>query len=145
MNTIIKYNGAARQDAFALNVNKFKTDGYFLEFGSQHPTNDNNTYLLESGYNWKGLMFEWEDKYIPLYEKERSEDTTYIIADATQLQDRKAKQHVEAKADSQNAPPRTPMQCPRAPPDACKRPCCVHQPLRTDEQSKCLWAFVIYC
>ena len=69
MNTIIKYNGAARQDAFALNVNKFKTDGYFLEFGSQHPTNDNNTYLLESGYNWKGLMFEWEDKYIPLYEK----------------------------------------------------------------------------
>ena len=30
-------------------------------------------------------MFEWEDKYVPLYKKDRSEDTTYIIADATQL------------------------------------------------------------
>ena len=85
MNTTIKYNGAARQDEFALNMSQFKTDGYFLEFGSQHPTNDNNTYLLESEYNWKGLMFEWEDKYVPLYKKDRSEDTTYIIADATQL------------------------------------------------------------
>ena len=85
MNTTIKYNGAARQDEFALNMSQFKTDGYFLEFGSQHPTNDNNTYLLESEYNWKGLMFEWEDKYASLYEKHRSEDTTYIIADATEL------------------------------------------------------------
>ena len=85
MNTTIKYNGAAGQDAFALNINQFKTGGYFLEFGSQHPTNENNTYLLESEYNWKGLMFEWEDKYVPLYKKDRSEDTTYIIADATQL------------------------------------------------------------
>ena len=31
MNTTIKYNGAAGQDAFALNTNQFKTGGYFLE------------------------------------------------------------------------------------------------------------------
>ena len=69
MNTTIKYNGAAGQDAFALNINQFKTGGYFLEFGSQHPTNENNTYLLESEYNWKGLMFEWEDKYVHFIRK----------------------------------------------------------------------------
>ena len=80
----MNYNGAAGQDKFVLNVNKFKKNGYFLEFGSQQPINDNNTYLLESEYGWKGLMFEWEDKYVPLYEKHRSEDTTYIIGDAVQ-------------------------------------------------------------
>lgn len=78
----IKYNGAAGQDKFVLNVNKFKRDGYFLEFGSQEPINANNTYLLESEYGWKGLMFEWEDKYAPMYEKYRGSDTTYIIGDA---------------------------------------------------------------
>ena len=78
----IKYNGAAGQDKFVLNVNKFKKNGYFLEFGSQEPINDNNTYLLESEYGWKGLMFEWEEKYAPRYEKHRGEDTTYIIGDA---------------------------------------------------------------
>ena len=80
----MNYNGAAGQDKFVLNVNKFKKNGYFLEFGSQQPINDNNTYLLESEYGWKGLMFEWEDKYVPLYEKHRGEDTTYIIGDAVQ-------------------------------------------------------------
>ena len=44
----IKYNGAAGQDKFVLNVNNFKKNGYFLEFGSQEPINDNNTYLLEN-------------------------------------------------------------------------------------------------
>ena len=78
----INYNGAAGQDKFVLNINKFKKDGYFLEFGSQEPINANNTYLLESEYGWKGLMFEWEEKYAPLYEKNRGEDTTYIIGDA---------------------------------------------------------------
>lgn len=78
----IKYNGAAGQDKFVLNVNKFKKNGYFLEFGSQEPINDNNTYLLEREYGWKGLMFEWEEKYAPLYERHRGEDTTYIIGDA---------------------------------------------------------------
>ena len=29
MITTIKYNGAAGQDKFVLNINKFKKDGYF--------------------------------------------------------------------------------------------------------------------
>ena len=80
----INYNGAAGQDKFVLNINKFKKDGYFLEFGSQEPISANNTYLLESEYGWKGLMFEWEEKYAPKYEKHRGEDTTYIIGDAVE-------------------------------------------------------------
>lgn len=80
----INYNGAAGQDKFVLNINKFKKDGYFLEFGSQEPIKDNNTYLLESEYGWKGLMFEWEEKYAPLYEAYRGEDTTHIIGDAVE-------------------------------------------------------------
>jgi|TARA_B100000035_G_scaffold181004_1_gene154469 hypothetical protein len=82
MITTIKYNGAAGQDKFVLNINKFKKDGYFLEFGSQEPITANNTYLLESEYGWKGVMFEWEDKYAPKYEKYRGDDTSYIIGDA---------------------------------------------------------------
>ena len=82
MITTIKYNGAAGQDKFVLNINKFKKDGYFLEFGSQEPITANNTYLLESEYGWNGAMFEWENKYAPKYEQYRDDDTSYIIGDA---------------------------------------------------------------
>ena len=41
------YLGQAQQDKFVLNVLNEKKNGYFLEIGSNHPININNTYLLE--------------------------------------------------------------------------------------------------
>jgi hypothetical protein len=44
-----------RQDIFVLNELNFKRDGYFVEFGATNGVDLSNTYLLEKGYNWKGI------------------------------------------------------------------------------------------
>jgi hypothetical protein len=75
------YLGQANQDKFVLNVLKEKKNGYFLEIGSNHPIDINNTYLLETKYDWKGIMVEYEDKYLPLYKQYRP-NSIHIISDA---------------------------------------------------------------
>ena len=78
----LKYNGQAEQDKFVCNVLKNKTDGFFIEVGSNHPININNTYVLESSLNWKGIMFEWQkEKFENLYKKHRP-NSNYVFGDA---------------------------------------------------------------
>ena len=47
----MEYKGQAEQDKYVLNVLKHKKNGYFLEIGSNHPININNTYVLETQFN----------------------------------------------------------------------------------------------
>ena len=61
------YNGQAHQDKFILNILNHKKNGFFLEIGSYHPKFINNTYLLEKEYNWKGIMVEYDKKWLPIY------------------------------------------------------------------------------
>jgi hypothetical protein len=78
----MQFNGQARQDQFVCNVLKNKTNGFFVEIGSFHPIKINNTYLLESSLNWKGLMFEWEQsKFEELYKQHRP-NSNYVFGDA---------------------------------------------------------------
>ena len=46
------------QDLFVLSELKFKTNGYFVEFGATNGIEINNTYILEKKFNWKGLLSE---------------------------------------------------------------------------------------
>jgi len=78
------YFGQAQQDKFVLNILKEKKNGYFLEIGSNHPININNSYLLETKYDWKGIMVEYESKFLPLY-KEHRPNSIHIINDATEI------------------------------------------------------------
>jgi hypothetical protein len=78
------YLSQAGQDKFILNVLNQKRDGYFLEIGSNHPVNINNTYLLESRYNWKGVMVEYEHSFLSLYQQYRP-NSIHVINDATQV------------------------------------------------------------
>ena len=78
------YLGQASQDKFVLNVLKEKNNGYFLEIGSNHPININNTYLLEKKYNWKGIMVEYDNQYLPLYKQHRP-NSIHVINDATKI------------------------------------------------------------
>jgi hypothetical protein len=78
------YNGQAEQDKFVLNILKQKTDGFFLEIGSNHPININNSFTLEKNYNWKGIMVEYEKSYLPLYQTVRP-NSIHVIQDATQV------------------------------------------------------------
>lgn len=72
------------QDLFAINISKRKRDGYFVEIGSNHPIENNNTYLLEKHYNWKGIMIELMPDFVELYKTERP-NSTYVIQDATTI------------------------------------------------------------
>ena len=59
-NESLRYNGQAYADAFVLNCTNFKRNGYFLELGSRHPKENNNSYILEKSFDWKGIMVDRE-------------------------------------------------------------------------------------
>ena len=46
------------QDLIALLVNKFKHNGYFVEFGATNGCDLSNSYLLEKKFNWSGILAE---------------------------------------------------------------------------------------
>jgi hypothetical protein len=78
------YNGQVLQDKFIVSVLKNKQNGYFIEIGSNHPKLINNTYVLEKELNWKGIMVEYDESWVPLYKVERP-NSIYVINDATQI------------------------------------------------------------
>ena len=78
------YLGQAEQDKFVLNVLKNKKNGYFLEIGSNHPIDINNSYLLEKQYDWKGIMIDYDGSYLELYKIHRP-NSIHIINDATKV------------------------------------------------------------
>ena len=57
-----------KQDVFALMVNKFKEDGYFVEFGATNGFDISNTYILEKQFGWRGVLVEsakmWQEDLI---------------------------------------------------------------------------------
>jgi len=75
-------NSQACQDLFVLSVLNNKKNGYFLEIGSNEPISINNTYLLESQYDWKGIMVEYNPVYKPMYTEKRPK-SIHVIQDAT--------------------------------------------------------------
>ena len=79
-----KFNGEAEQDKFVFNILNEKENGFFVELGSNHPINDNNTYFLEEKYNWKGLMVEHSNQWLELYKAHRP-DSIHIIGDGTKI------------------------------------------------------------
>jgi hypothetical protein len=78
------YLGQAQQDKFILNILNEKTNGYFIEIGSNRPITINNTYLLESKYNWTGIMIEIDKSFLPQY-KEHRPKSIHVINDATKI------------------------------------------------------------
>lgn len=73
--------GQALQDLFVITILKQKRNGMFVEIGSNHPITHNNTYVLESVYNWKGLMVEYDREFERLYKHLRP-NSIYMIQDA---------------------------------------------------------------
>ena len=80
----MKYNSNSRenQDLFILSVLDKKKEGTYLEIGSATPIIDNNTYLLESEFNWTGVSIDFNYAFINEF-KVRS--NPFILADATEL------------------------------------------------------------
>jgi FkbM family methyltransferase len=59
-----KYLSQLGQDILALCMSGFKRNGYFVEVGAHHGTSLSNTALLESGFEWTGLLIEPNPKHI---------------------------------------------------------------------------------
>ena len=78
------YNGQAEQDKFVCNVLNNKVSGYFVEVGSNHPIEINNTYKLEHELSWTGLMLEYQRNEFEQLYKEHRPNSTYIFGDAQQ-------------------------------------------------------------
>ena len=88
----VSFNGVERvdqnysqalQDIFVLTMLNGKENGTYVEIGGAHPTNINNTYLLESVFNWSGVSFEINTDLANFYNSERLNKC--ICIDATQV------------------------------------------------------------
>lgn len=80
----MRFFGQAHQDEFVTQVLQNKTNGYFLEIGSNHPIHINNSYILEKEYKWRGIMIEYKDNWVAEYTKHRPKSTV-VIQDATSI------------------------------------------------------------
>lgn len=80
----LKLNGQSKQDLFVLQMTKFKKNGFFVELGSNDPITINNTYILETNYDWKGIMVEYDNKFLDDYKKVRP-NSIHIIEDARNI------------------------------------------------------------
>ena len=56
------YNSGANQDEFVANILNFNEKGYFLDIGSAHYKDSNNTVFFES-LKWEGICVEFDKKY----------------------------------------------------------------------------------
>ena len=88
----VSFNGVERvdqnysqalQDIFVLTMLNGKENGTYVEIGGAHPININNTYLLESVFNWSGVSFEINTDLANFYNSERLNKC--ICTDATQV------------------------------------------------------------
>jgi len=78
----MEYYGEAEQDKFVLNILSNKNYGYFIEIGSNHPSYTNNTFILETKFNWKGIMIEYDKRWLQSYKQNRP-NSVHLIHDAT--------------------------------------------------------------
>lgn len=81
------------QDQFVLETLKYKTNGYFVEFGAMDGVYCSNTYLLEKDYGWDGILIEpnpelWEKgtknracKFLNACVSNKEETVDFLITD----------------------------------------------------------------
>jgi FkbM family methyltransferase len=69
------------QDLFALIVNKFKKNGYFIEIGANNGFDLSNTIYLEENFNWNGILIEANPAYKKSLAKRKSIIVNKAISD----------------------------------------------------------------
>lgn len=80
---IEKNYSQAFQDMFILSLLQGKKNGLYLEIGAQQPFYQNNTALLETLYDWKGISIEIKPDLCKMFEEQRSNQI--VCDDATKI------------------------------------------------------------
>jgi hypothetical protein len=71
----------AGQDVFVVALTKGKKGGTFLEIGSNDPVTHNNSYLLETEFDYRGVLVEYDPSFAAGYRRLRP-NSSYVIGDA---------------------------------------------------------------
>lgn len=69
------------QDIFVLSVLNEKKEGTYLELGCSYPVEINNTYLLETEFDWTGVSVDVDPTRTAVFEKSRK--NTVFTSDAS--------------------------------------------------------------
>lgn len=71
------------QDLFVLTMLNGKKNGSYLEIGSADPIHNNNTYILEKLFGWKGVGIDYDKKFIEQHKQQRNH--TFLSDNALKL------------------------------------------------------------
>ena len=71
LNLVDKNFSESYQDMFVLSMLDGLSNGTYLEIGSCRPFYGNNTALLESQFNWKGISLDIDPKFVDQFNQER--------------------------------------------------------------------------
>lgn len=80
----MKTYSQASQDIFVRILTNNKTNGTFLEIGSNDPIIHNNSYILESQHNYKGILVEYDKSFEKAYKLHRK-NSIYVLNDAQKV------------------------------------------------------------
>ena len=83
LENIEKSHGQALQDMFVLSILNGKRNGTYLEIGAQEPFFQNNTALLETNYDWKGVSIEIREDLCKMFAEQRK--NKIVCQDATTI------------------------------------------------------------
>lgn len=78
-----EYHSQIGQDIFVYWVLKYKKEGFFVDIGAHEPIYINNTYLLETKFNWSGVLIELDSQYVNKYSSVRN--CNFLCADARKV------------------------------------------------------------
>ena len=81
--TVAEYS-QANQDTLVVLLTEEKKNGWYVEIGANDPIITSNTCLLEDKYQWKGLMVEWDNNFLPAYQSRRPL-ASYLMGDASKF------------------------------------------------------------
>jgi len=76
LQTVSKNYSRRLQDMIVLTLNEGKRNGFYIEIGAMFGDHNNNTYLLEKEYGWKGLTIDADPRLAKDYKKKRD---NYVI------------------------------------------------------------------
>ena len=83
MDKAISTFSADGQDMFVEKTLKEKRNGFFLDIGTAMPIENNNTFLFERYYGWKGVLFEFDRMYETSINQIRT--SPLVTEDATKI------------------------------------------------------------
>ena len=76
-----KFHSQLNQDIFALLINSFKKNLYFVEVGANDGYNLSNTLYLEEKFQWDGLLIEPNPRYFEKLKSRKAKFTPHAISD----------------------------------------------------------------